>query len=191
MQSKGKLFLVTAPSGAGKTTLVCDVVEKLADRYALHRVVTYTTKQPRPGEQQGRDYHFLTEDLFRQKLDEGFFVEHSTVYGAYYGFPREVFSQLPLGKSYMGIVDIEGAVAIMAYAPETITIGVRPPTHEVLEQRLLDRAREAEDEIAFRLDLAKNELGRIDEELFRYIIVNDDYSKAVERLTAIVYSELE
>ena len=186
----GRLFVVSAPSGAGKTTFVKQVVTRLGHECDLHKVITYTTKQPRPGERQGVDYHFLSEADFKMRIKEGFFVEHSTVYGAYYGFPKEVFSFLKEGKSYMGIVDLAGAASIKAYTSEAILIGIRPPCEDVLVQRLADRAEDSEGAISFRLGLAQDELDRIKEGFFKHIIINDVLDEAVKRLESIVRKEL-
>ena len=187
---KGKLFVVSAPSGAGKTTLVKQVVAHLSHECDLHKVITYTTKQPRPGERQGIEYHFLQEDEFKKRITQGFFVEHSTAYGSYYGFPKEVFTFLKQGKSYMGIVDLAGAESIKAYSSEAILIGIRPPDPEALAQRLKDRAEDSSEAISFRLGLAKEELDLIQEGFFKHIIINDVLEEAVARLETIVREEL-
>ncbi len=191
MQKKqGKLFVVTAPSGAGKTTLVQHVIARLSPEYQLQRVITYTTKQPRKGERNGIEYHFLEEEAFKQRIGEGFFIEHSTAYGSYYGFPKEVFTFLSEGKSYMGIVDVAGATAIKAYSEHAILIGIRPPDQQVLEQRLMQRAEDSASAIAFRLGLAEDELACLEEGLFKYIIINDLLDDAAQKLEAIVRKEL-
>lgn len=187
---KGKLFVVSAPSGAGKTTLVKHVIAHLGHECDLHKVITYTTKQPRPGERQGVDYHFLEETEFKRRITEGFFVEHSTAYGAYYGFPKEVFRYLERGISYMGIVDLAGAESIRAYSEEVILIGIRPPDEKALLERLTGRAEDTQDAIAFRLGLAEDELNRIHEGFFKHIIINDIFDEAVQRLEKIVRQEL-
>lgn len=189
-EKKGKLFVVTAPSGAGKTTLVQHVVARLSSEYQLQRVITYTTKQPRKGERLGIDYHFLEEDAFKQRIDEGFFIEHSTAYGSYYGFPKDIFGHLSEGKSYIGIVDVAGATAIKAYSADAILIGIRPPDQHALEQRLTRRAEDSISAIAFRLGLAHDELASLKEGLFNYIIVNDLLDDATKKLETIVRKEL-
>ena len=187
---KGKLFVVSAPSGAGKTTLVQQVIKHIGHECSLQKVVTYTTKSPRPGEVQGRDYNFLSELEFKERIAEGFFIEHSTAYGSYYGFPREVFSFLEDGRSFMGIVDLAGAESIRAYTAEAILIGVRPPDVASLEERLTGRAGDSEEAIKFRLGLARDELAKIHEGFFNHIIVNDELDKAVKVLESIVRQEL-
>jgi guanylate kinase len=190
-EKKGKLFLVTAPSGAGKTTLVQHVITRLSPEYSLQKVITYTTKRPRPGEREGIEYHFLSEEDFIQRISEGFFIEHSTAYGAYYGFPKDIFFSLSQGQSFMGIVDIAGAKAIKSYFPDSILIGIRPPDQHALEQRLRQRGEDNSSEIAFRLTLAQNELTHLEKGLFNYIMVNDLLDDAILKLEEIVRKELE
>jgi guanylate kinase len=190
MKKRGKLFLVSAPSGAGKTTLVQQVIKQIGPEYGLEKVITYTTKEPRPGEVNGKDYHFLSELDFKKRLAEGFFVEHSTAYGAYYGFPLEVFSFLETGRSFMGIVDLAGAEAIRAHTDEAILIGIRPPSVASLEERLIGRAEDSDQTIQFRLSIARHELERISEGFFNHVMVNDDFERAVRALVAIVRDEL-
>ncbi len=187
---KGKLFVITAPSGAGKTSLVKQVITSIGHECGLQKVITYTTKAPRPGEVSGRDYNFLSEGEFKERIVQGFFVEHSTVYGAYYGFPIEVFSFLEAGKSYMGIVDLAGAESIRAYTSEAILVGIRPPDVASLEQRLTGRAEDTDKAIQFRLSLAHEELEKINEGFFNHVIVNDEFEEAVKALEAIVRKEL-
>jgi guanylate kinase len=187
---KGKLFLVAAPSGAGKTTVVQQVVARLCPEYPIHKVVTYTTKQPRAGERQGIEYHFVTQTDFLMKITQGFFVEHSTAYGSYYGFPKEVFSWLSVGRSFIGIVDIAGVKAIRAYSDEVVLIGLRPPTEQILAERLRHRAEDSPSDIAFRLSIAQNELAHIDENFFNYIIINDLLDDATRQLEEIIREEL-
>ena len=187
---KGKLFLVSAPSGAGKTTLVQQVISQIGHECCLQKVITYTSKKPRAGEVQGRDYNFLSEMDFEQRIAEGFFVEHSTAYGSYYGFPKEVFSFLKDGRNFMGIVDLAGAESIRAYTSEAILIGVRPPDIAALAERLTGRAEDSEKAIAFRLGLAHDELSKIHEGFFNHVIINDEFERAVKALEAIVRGEL-
>lgn len=186
----GKLFLVSAPSGAGKTTLVQQVIKLIGVDYALEKVITYTTKEPRPGEVPGTDYHFLSEQEFKERISQGFFVEYSTAYGAYYGFPVDVFSYLKTGRNFMGIVDIAGAQSIRAYSEEPILIGVTPPDVASLKERLTERAEDTAEAIAYRLGLAQHELEVINGGLFDHLIINDTFERAVKSLEAIVKEAL-
>ena len=111
---KGTLFVISAPSGAGKTTLVREVLDRLRAELGLMRVITHTSKQPRTGEVQGVDYHFLSEEEFKQKIEEEFFIEHSTVYGAYYGVAKALFKKLDEGIHHIAIVDRAGAASLKA-----------------------------------------------------------------------------
>ncbi len=183
MQS-GKLFVISAPSGTGKTTLVTTIIEHLPT-YNLQRVVTYTSKQPRSGEIPGVDYHFLSEAEFVKKIEEGFFVEYSTVYGAYYGFPKEVLTQMAQGKHLLAIVDKAGAAALKKHIEESILIWIKPPDKESLHKRLLSRAQDHEDAIAFRLAIAQKELDE-GQDLFHHIITNDDFNEAIGCLAHII-----
>lgn len=190
-QSSGKLFVVSAPSGAGKTTLVTRVIERLNRSYDLKRVITYTSKQPRPGEVQGVDYHFLAEEEFKEKIASDYFVEYSTVYGAFYGFPRYIIAEIYKGASYIVIVDREGATSLKAHIKETVLIWIRPPNKEELEKRLINRAQDSNETIAFRLGLADAELSNEVRYLFDNIIINDDLERAVDELATLIEQNLQ
>lgn len=191
MQLKpGKLFLLSAPSGAGKTSLLEQAVERVGSEFNLERVVTYTSRKLLAAEQQGIHYHFLTEEEFLSKLREDFFVEHSTAYGRYYGFPKEVLAQVLSGRNYIGIVDMAGAASIKAAFDEAILIGIRPSNAAILERRLAHRGRETQKEIGFRLKLAYDELQVMTNGLFRYVVMNDDFDAALNRLITIIRQEI-
>ncbi len=183
----GKLFVIAAPSGAGKTTLVLKVIERLKGHYDLERVVTYTSKQPRPGEVTGVDYHFVSEAEFIKKIEQDFFVEYSTVYGAYYGVPQEIFSHIDGGSSLITIVDRAGAASIKAYRQNAVLIWVNPPDKEALAHRLALRARDTQEQIAFRLSLAEEEIVHQKQDmLFEHVIMNDTLEMAVNQLERII-----
>lgn len=187
----GKLFIISAPSGAGKTSLVQNVIERLGQRCAVKRVITYTTKKPRVGEVAGVDYHFLTEEEFKEKLLQDYFVEYSTAYGAYYGFPRYIINEVAYGASYMVILDRAGAAALKAHKEDVVLIWIKPPTHESLRLRLTSRGQDDESTIAYRLALAQQELELEEQErFFQHSIMNDDFHGAVEQLEKIVRDEL-
>lgn len=186
----GKLFLVSASSGAGKTTLVREVLVRLHEEHGVKRVITYTTKAPRPGEQQGIDYHFLSEDEFMKKIAQNFFVEHSTVYGAYYGFPRSVLHDIDHGAHYIAIVDRAGAASIKSERPDAILIWIKADK-QVLEARLTSRAQDTQEVITFRLAIAEQELAAEQaDDLYNHLILNDSLEAAIERLEHIIRNEV-
>ncbi len=186
-QKPGKLFLISASSGAGKTTLVREVIARLTLDHPIERVITYTTKAPRPGECDGIDYHFLSEAAFLEKLEQGFFVEYSTVYGAYYGFPRTILDNVNCGTSYVGIVDRAGAASIKAAYADVILVWIKAPDVQTLETRLASRAQDSADMIAFRLAIAQQELAQeATDELYDHTIVNDDLEQSITGLENII-----
>ena len=190
-KNPGKLFVLSAPSGAGKTTLVLKVIERLKGRYDLKRVITYTSKQPRSGEVSGVDYHFVSESEFVLKIEQDFFVEYSTVYGAYYGVPKEIFSYIDEGGCSIAIVDKAGAASIKSYRKDAVLIWVKPPSKEALAQRLASRARDTKEQIDFRLSLAEEELADQEQDmLFEYVVMNDTLEMAIEQLERIIKSSM-
>lgn len=187
----GKLFILSAPSGTGKTTLVSKLIAQLKENYVFERVITYTTKQPRVSEVHGKDYYFVSEEEFKTKIDEGFFLEWSTAYGAYYGFPRAILEELKNGASFVAVLDRQGAYAVKAQVHDCTLIWLKPPTFEVLEKRLCERAQDTQEVIQYRLQLAQKELE--DEEkqpFFDHSIVNDTFEDALNSLTRIISQEL-
>jgi guanylate kinase len=188
---KGTLFVISAPSGAGKTTLVCQVLERLHRELGLMRVITHTSKQPRPGERHGIDYYFLDEEEFKRKIAQDYFIEYSTVYGAYYGVGRELFKRLDEGIHHIAIVDRAGAASLKVNVADAVLIWIHPPAKEVLEQRLSTRAQDSEDTISFRLKIAEQELeSAANETLFEHVIVNDDLQEAVKQLEQLIRAKV-
>src|SRR3990167_753346 len=129
---QGKLFVLSGPSGVGKTTLAAMLFARLGKSHNLSRVITYTTKSPRVGEQNGVDYHFITVPEFESKLLSGFFIEYSKSYGHYYGSPRSILLDLKQGKSLLLVVDQTGACNIKRQFVQAILIWIAPPSiHEL------------------------------------------------------------
>lgn len=177
---QGTLFLIAAPSGAGKTTLVTKVIERVAPSIALERMITYTSRPPRAADIPGKDYHFLTNTEFETKIAENFFLEWSNAYGAYYGTPWHEFDKLKQGVSLIVVVDRQGMRSIKNAYTNAITIGIMPPDYRTLASRLIRRDPEKDVEIAFRLQLAQRELEEENrEKLFSYIVLNDDVERAL------------
>ena len=183
---KGSLFVISAPSGAGKTTLVNALLENLPMGCSVQRVVTYTTRQPRPGEDNNSSYHFVTKEQFKEKIKEGFFLEWSSWYNDYYGSGRSVLDDLAQGKSFIMILDRSGARAIKQVYPEAELIWIQPPSLEVLQTRLEKRGDTAASR-TFRLERAHFELQQEEKEhLYTHVLINDSLDKAVHELKLLI-----
>ena len=188
----GKLFVIAAPSGAGKTTLVEAVIGTLAPTCSLSRVITYTTKTPRMGEQNGKDYHFLSVSEFEKRIEESFFLEWSLAYGHYYGSPASLRQFLEQGASFIIIVDRLGASRLLERVSESVLIWVTVPTIEILEKRLLLRNTETPEQIKRRLQWAQQEMEEENgSDLFTYCIENDCFEIALKKLETIILQELK
>jgi guanylate kinase len=190
--SMAKLFIVSAPSGAGKTSLVHAVVAKMYPEYPLARVVTYTTKPQGAAEVQGVDYHYIGEQEFKAKIAEGFFLEWSDAYGHLYGSPRTVLDDLAQGVSLFLILDRAGAKAVAAQVPGAVLIWIMPPDMQTLEHRLKMRARDNQTTIDCRLLLATAELkDEQNQPLFTYQFINEQFEESCDKLEQIVKCEID
>jgi guanylate kinase len=186
------LILISAPSGAGKTTL-CDLL--LAAQPQMTRAITCTTRPPRPGEKDGMDYHFFTAEEFLKRLHAGNFLEHATVYGNSYGILKsELLGKLRAGKDVLLNVDVQGAATIREQAktePELqralVTIFLTPPSVTVLEQRLKKRGADAEAVIQKRLAVARQEISQWKN--FDYLLISGSKPEDLRRTLAIIESE--
>ncbi len=188
----GKLFVVSAPSGAGKTTLVRMVCDRIGKQCQLETVVTYTTKEPRSDEQDGKDYHFLSSDAFECKIADGFFIEWSTAYGYCYGSPRHILADLEKGFSYIVVVDRAGARSILEKHRDAILIWIHTENIEILAQRLRSRKTENDAQIVKRLKLAEQEIAdERNNSFFDYHVLNDNAENACQRIESIVFEELK
>ena len=178
-----RLFVVTGPSGAGKGTLIRKLV---AGRPDLAVAVSATTRSRRPGEEDGRDYHFLSGEEFQRRVDAGDFLEHvDYVSGHRYGTLREeVDGILASGRSVILELETHGAKEVQASLPDAVAIFIEPPTFAELERRLRERATESAGEIGERLELARRQAEEAGD--FDHVVTNDDVGRAVEELGAIV-----
>jgi guanylate kinase len=178
-----RLFVVTGPSGAGKGTLIRRLVERRAD---LAAAVSATTRPRRPGEEDGREYHFLTEAEFDRRVREGAFLEHvDYVSGHRYGTLRaEVERILAAGRSCVLELETQGAKEVQATMPEATTIFVQPPSFAELERRLRERATESAGEIGERLALARRQAREAGD--FDHIVTNDDVERVVGEIESIL-----
>jgi guanylate kinase len=186
------LVLISAPSGGGKTTLQQQL---LASRPDMTRVITCTTRPPRPGEKDGVDYHFLDAESFLKRVQAGNFLEHATVYGNSYGTLKyEVLNKLRQGKDVLLSVDVQGAAAIRARAEEEpelkralVSVFLTPPSLAVLEARLKKRGTDSPAVIQKRLSEARQELTRW--KTFDYLVISDSIQEDLRRTQAIIEAE--
>ena len=178
----GNLFIVCAPSGAGKTSLVGELLQ--ADPQ-IRLSVSYTTRKPRSGEVDGREYHFITEQAFAQMMGQGEFLENALVHGNHYATSAHWISeQRAAGHDIMLEIDWQGASQVRQLIPEAIGIFILPPSFETLLSRLNKRAQDSPDVIARRLAVARDEISHVGE--FKYVIINDNFTEAAQDLISIV-----
>lgn len=183
---RGELFILSAPSGAGKTTLIQGLLSRgLAGFGGIAFSVSHTTRQPRQGEVDGRDYHFIDHASFLQMIANDRFLEWAQVHDNYYGTSRdEVEPRLEQGLDVLLDIDVQGAEQVMARLPEAHGIFVLPPSYEVLEGRLHRRASDGAEQISRRMAVSLSEVMHYDR--YRYVIINEDASRASEALAAII-----
>ena len=183
--AKGLLFIVSAPSGAGKTTLV----EQLADqtpRLTMSR--SYTSRPAREGELDGVDYNFVSRSAFEQMVGRGEFLEWAEVFGNLYGTrAADTERMLASGCDVVLVIDVQGARKVRQRGIESTTVFVMPPSFEVLEQRLRGRSKDPEEAIQRRLQVAREEVASFAE--YDFVVINDELTAAVERLRGIVIAE--
>jgi len=182
---RGLLFIVSAPSGTGKTTLVERLVQRVP-RLQMSR--SYTSRQARVGERDSVDYNFISRDRFDAMVRDGAFLEWADVFGNCYGTcAADTDALLAGGRDVVLVIDVQGARQVRSRGIETVGIFVLPPSAEVLEQRLRGRSKDSEDQIRRRLEVACREVG--DFAQYEYVVVNDELDTAVTRLEAIVLAE--
>ncbi|BBO93500.1 guanylate kinase [Desulfosarcina ovata] len=183
----GRLFVVSAPSGAGKSTLCQAARKQLPD---LVYSVSSTTRPPRSGEQDGRDYFFVSREDFQKGIDKGLWVEWAQVHDNYYGTSaRFIDGHLAAGRDVLMDIDVQGARQILERYPQTITIFIMVPSMAALRQRLTARGQDDMDVIEKRLRNAKAEIAQ--KERYRYVVVNDDLPAAIDRFVRILKGEAD
>ncbi|HEY2376286.1 MAG TPA: guanylate kinase [Gemmatimonadaceae bacterium] len=179
-------IILSSPSGGGKTTIARELLQKRSD---LGYSVSCTTRAPRVGEVDARDYYFLSDTDFERRRDHGEFAESAQVHDNMYGTLRsEIERVLGAGKHVVMDIDVQGAQQLVRAFPQAVTIFVLPPSAEVLLERLRQRRTESPDQLARRLQSALQELQAVD--LYQYVVVNDDLSKAVARVSSIIDAEV-
>ena len=177
-----KLFVISAPSGAGKTSLVRSL---LATRPNLLVSVSHTTRKPRPTESEGVDYHFVSAAHFKQLVAAGAFLEHATVFGNFYGTgAAQIQEKLAAGKDVLLEIDWQGARQVRGARPDCTSIFILPPSRAALEQRLRERRTDNAETIARRLSEAVADMSHYDE--FEYVVVNDQFERAAAQLGSIL-----
>lgn len=185
MTESSILFIVSAPSGAGKTSLLRALLEQ--DRQ-LRLSVSHTTRPMRPGEQDGVHYHFVDVPTFQKLVAEGVFIEHAQVFDNYYGTSEDaVREQLSAGHDVVVEIDWQGAQQVRARFPDAVSIFIAPPSIEALRERLSARGQDSEEVIARRMRDAQRELSHYPE--YDYLVINDRFEEALEQLRHIVSAE--
>lgn len=182
MNKEGILLVMSGPSGTGKSTVIARLM-KLYDKLAFS--VSATTRKPRPGEVDGKDYYFVSREQFADMVENGQLLEHAEFVGNCYGTPRApVLEKLKAGVSVLLDIEVQGAAQVMEAMPEAVSVFLAPPSLEELERRLRGRGTESEEKIQGRLETAKMELQQQDK--YDHVVVNDDPARAARELLCIL-----
>ncbi len=182
---KANLFVIAAPSGAGKTTLVHELRQRIDN---IDISISYTTRPKRPREKEGESYFFVDMPTFEQMKQAGAFLEHAVIYDHYYGTARDwIYAQLQVGRDVLLEIDWQGARQIRQLFPPALLVFILPPSGQVLYERLVQRRQDDADVIAYRLSRAREEIAHYTE--FDYLVVNDRFDQAIVDLQSIVMAE--
>ena len=184
-KKQGNLFIISAASGAGKTSLVKKLLTLIND---LTLSISHTTRNPRPSEIDGKDYFFVTNEIFAKMIKEDKFLETAKCHGSFYGTSRNFVQEVrDAGKDIIFEIDWQGAESIKAIFPEAISIFILPPSLKKLEERLIARGQDSEDTIKARLAAAKSEMSHVNQ--FDYVTINDNFDDALKELQSIIMAE--
>ena len=182
---RGLLFIVSAPSGTGKTTLVERLVQHVPN---LRMSRSYTSRAARVGEQDGVDYNFISRDRFEAMIGEEAFLEWADAFGSYYGTSAaDTDAALAHGEDVVLVIDVQGARQVRGLGRQVVSTFVLPPSSAILEQRLRGRSKDTDEQIARRLAVARREVSEYSQ--YDYLVINDELNAAVERLQGIVAAE--
>jgi len=180
--TRGDIFVVSAPSGSGKTTICRALLERVE---GLVLSVSYTTRERKPGEVDGKDYRFVDPDEFDKMVVSKEFLEHARVYGNWYGTSRAVVEAIvATGRDALLEIDVQGGRSVKNAAPGAVRIGIVPPDRETLRSRLFGRARDSREEMERRLEAARQEMAEL--KTYDYLVVNKDLETAVRQVEWIV-----
>ena len=183
--SRGTLFVVSSPSGGGKGTLIRHVLDCVEN---LSYSVSYTTRAPRPGEVDGREYFFVSRETFKEMVAAGEFLESACVHGNFYGTSKkQVLEETAAGADIILEVDVQGAASVRELLMDSVSIFILPPSYEVLRQRLIARGTDSPEQLEVRLRNAPEELKHYS--AFDYVIINDEIDRAAAQLASIIYAE--
>lgn len=187
MTAPGNLFILSAPSGAGKSSLINALLKQDSSR-PMQVSVSHTTRDPRPGEEDGKHYHFVSTAAFKKQITKNAFYEHAEVFGNYYGTSEAAIdAQLAQGIDVFLDIDWQGAQQVRMKKPTVTTVFISPPSKKALEERLRGRGQDSDEVIVNRMAQAQNECSHFQE--FDYIIINDDFEQALADLTTIVNNQ--
>jgi guanylate kinase len=183
---KGNLIIISSPSGGGKGTLIKEVLQTCPD---VQYSVSFTTREQRFGEENGRDYHFISEPEFRDKIENGEFLEFAEVHGNLYGTSlAQTERKISAGNDVILEIDVQGALEVMRKIPNgAVSVFILPPSFEILKARLTARNTESSEDLALRLKNSHDEVLKYDQ--FDYVIVNDEVNVASRKLAAIILAE--
>jgi guanylate kinase len=182
---QGNLIIISSPSGGGKGTLIKEVLKIVPN---IGYSVSYTTRGRRHGEEDGRDYFFVSHKEFENLIEDGKFLEYATVHGNFYGTSlMRVKAETDLGHDIILEIDVQGAQAVRAKVPEAVSIFILPPSYQVLEKRLTARATEKQEDLRVRLRNSLGEVRRFTE--FEYVVINDDVTRATADLRSVILAE--
>lgn len=183
--TKGLIFVISAPSGCGKTSLIKALLRR---RKNLAHPVSFTTRLRRDGERNSRDYNFISKDEFERRLKKGDFLEWSRPFGRFYGTPKgEIFKAIEKGRDVILNLDVNGGFFVKENFKEAVLIYLLPPSLKALRSRLIGRSTDAKDEISKRLKIAKKDMLNLHR--YDYAVVNDDFTVALKELQAILIAE--